>query len=242
MFLWRPQDLKAAIDRVEKPLDSDPAWLKGLVDTTKVAVSGHSFGGYTALALAGLAVAVPSTVKLGCDDPKTANHMCKEIEKLGKPPWDFGDPRVKLAIPLAHAFYNMGALQHASAPKLAVPTVMIVGSEDTLTPPATEAEPLYAAMSAPRALLNLHGSSHFSFANICKVVNFAPDNMKAQMQKVCDPNTKPPLTEVHAVVAEYAIAAADLYLKADQSQRVKFSDKAKGDGFVSIKSAGIYQD
>lgn len=52
LFVHRPDDLVAALDYAEI-LTAEGGDLPGLIDLERVAVMGHSFGGYTALSLAG---------------------------------------------------------------------------------------------------------------------------------------------------------------------------------------------
>ena len=241
MVLWRPQDLKAAIDRVEKPESSDPAWLKGLADTSKVAVTGHSFGGYTTLAVAGIAVDVPQAASVDCNTRPEDDPLCKEQKKLGAPPWDFGDKRVKVAIPLAHAMYAYHVLSHASAKKLQVPMVIMSATGDKLTPHATEAAPLYKDLTSPKALWTLEGGGHMSFANICEVAPFAPANLKAEIAALCGTNAKPTMAQTHASILEHALAAVDIYLKGKDEPRATFKAKPKGQHFYTLQSEGIVQ-
>lgn len=238
MVLWRPQDLRAAIDRLAKPQSGDPAWLKGLADTSKVAVTGHSFGGYTSLAVAGIAVGVPQGVTVNCatsgNDP-----LCKEQATLGAPPWDFKDSRVKVAIPLAHAMYGYKVLQPASAKKLNTPVLIMAATADAVTPYATEALPLYNDLTSPRALFSIQGGGHMSFANICEVGPFAPANLKAQINKLCGPTAKPTMAKTHAAILDYALAACDIYLKGRDKPRALFKNKDKGVSFYTLQSEGI---
>ena len=239
MSLWRPQDVSAAIDRVLTPQPEDGAWLTGLVDPDKIAVSGHSFGGYTSLALAGMPVGLPAGVSLNCAAPEQV-AACKEIDKLGPAPWNLGDARIDLAIPLAHALYAAGVLAKPTGTVPAIPIILMAASGDTLTKPNLEAEPLYAALADQAALVMIQGGSHYSFANICEVVPFMPANLKAAVGNICDGDAKPTMAEVHAVVVEHTLAALDIWLRGNDKARKAF-DPAKTTGPVyALKSKGIY--
>ena len=239
MSLWRPQDISAAIDRVLKPQTEDGPWLTGLVDPDKIAISGHSFGGYTSLALAGMPVGLPAGVSLNCAAPEQV-AACKEIEKLGPPPWDLGDPRIDVAIPLAHALYAAGVLAKPTGKVPAIPIILMAASGDTLTKPNLEAEPLYADLADQAALVMIQGGSHYSFANICELMPFMPADLKAAVGNICNGSTKPTMDEVQAVVVEHTLAALDIWLRGNDNARKAF-DPAKTTGPVyTIKSKGIY--
>jgi len=237
MTLWRPQDLKAAIDRVAKPEKGDPAWLKGLADTSKIAVTGHSFGGYTSLAVAGIKVDEPPLAAANCGALPALNPYHAEKKKLGAKPWDFGDKRVKVVIPLAHAMYAYHILQHASAKAFKVPTIIMAATGDSLTTFKGEAEPLYNDLPGEAALMAIQGGEHMSFANICEVAAFVPANLKAGVQKLCNKGAKPTIPQQHAAIVKYSLAAADLYLKGDAEMRKLF--KPALNQVYELKSKGI---
>ncbi len=238
MPLWRPQDLKAAIDQVVDLGADDPDWLDGLVDASKIAAIGHSFGGYTALALAGLPVQQPKGVKINCDRDKDS-LVCKEIAKLGPAPWDFGDDRIDMVIPLAHALYGNGALSKTVAKEYKKPVIVMAASGDTTTPYNTEAVPLYADLPGPAALLTIEGGSHFSFADICHALSFAPSQYKASMEAACGPNAKPTQTQSQEIVRNHVLAALDVFLKGKDEQRAVFADAKSADGLYTMASKGI---
>ena len=238
MSLWRPLDVTAAIDRVMAPTDKDPAWLKGLVHTDKIGVTGHSFGGYTTLALAGIAIDLPSGATIDCATV-VGKPVCDTRKNIGDAPWQLGDKRVAVAVPLAHALYDARALSHASAKKLKVPVIMMASTGDTLTPAVKEAEPLFADLTSPTALLTIQGGNHFSFANMCELGAVAPANIKATINQLCGPGAKPTMADTHAVIAEHALAAFDIWLRGDDSKRALFLNGKDGGGVYTMKSKGI---
>jgi dienelactone hydrolase len=75
--LNRPKDVSFAIDQLQK-LNSEDPMLKNRLDLERLGVAGHSFGAYTALAIAGEVFGEPA---------------------MGQ--WDFADPRVKAIIPMS---------------------------------------------------------------------------------------------------------------------------------------------
>ena len=239
--IWRPGDIKAAIDRIAKPEAGDPAWLKGLADTTKVGMTGHSFGGYTTLATAGIAVTLPQGVTVDCAKRPKDDPTCIELGKIGPPPWQLGDKRIAVAVPLAHALYALGGLSHASAKALKVPVVIMTATGDTLTKRAAEAVPLYNDLTSPKALVTIHGGGHMTFADVCPLKNagVVPASLAGELAVLCSDTAKPTQKQAHAYIADTAVAAFDVYLKGDDSQRAKLAPMAQGQGHFSVQSEGI---
>lgn len=233
MTLWRPQDLKAAIDRVLKPEANDPKWLADIIDESKMAVAGHSFGGYTALAVAGAQLDPPDGTLPDCKKAPAGDPMCTTLAKLGPPPWDFGDPRVDLVLPLAHAL--TAGFSKKSLKAMPVPVMLHAAQGDTTTTVAQEAKPAYAAIGGPRSLVVLQGGSHFSFANMCELIAFLPKELKS----LCEPGAVPSLAESHAAVIHFALAACDVYLRGMDARRTVFKPGKSTVYPVEVFSDGV---
>ncbi|HFE47116.1 MAG TPA: hypothetical protein ENJ18_16795, partial [Nannocystis exedens] len=97
MVVLRPLDITAMLDEVYDLPASDP--LAGLLDDVLVA-SGHSFGGYTTLALAGGSFDVDSIVDECEIDPMGLVCASLTPERIAQLKAGFADPRVDLALPL----------------------------------------------------------------------------------------------------------------------------------------------
>ena len=99
----RPKDISFAIDRMLELNASNPA-LKGLVDPNAIGVAGHSFGAFTALAVAGQLV-------------------------VGKR--DFSDKRVKAAIEMsAPGKIRAKGMEDDAYSAIAIPMMHFTGTED----------------------------------------------------------------------------------------------------------------
>ncbi|MBM4343207.1 MAG: hypothetical protein FJ100_07485 [Deltaproteobacteria bacterium] len=236
--LWRPKDLSAAVDRLAKPEAGDPPWLGGLADTEKLAVTGHSFGGYTSLAFAGIVVAPPASAMPKCEGVAKGDPVCDAVAAAGPPPWNLGDPRCDVAIPLAHALTAGFDAKSLAGHK--VPIVLAAATGDKLTPYKTEAEAAYKAMQPPKALLTLTGGDHFSFAQACELAAVAPANLKADLEKLCKPGAVPTIADSHTATLHTALAACDVYLKGDEAARATFANGGfAGLNGISMLSEGI---
>jgi predicted dienelactone hydrolase len=169
----RPRDIKETLDYAEQ-MNSSSGEMAGLIDMQHVAVAGHSYGGYTALAMAGaqydLAAYNARCAQLPADDPNAflcAPIVPKEAEMAARAGLDpmteglwpsFGDPRVTAIIPMAGDSY---LFDKTGLSKITVPMIAIGGTADTGTPYDWGSKPSYDNVSSTKkALVTLEGAEH----------------------------------------------------------------------------------
>jgi predicted dienelactone hydrolase len=177
----RPVDIHRTIDYAEL-LTKPGAPLAGLIDLDNIAVVGHSYGGYTALAAAGarfdFAAYKTRCAALTADDP--LNFFCGPIvpkesdmaTRAGLPAapsglWpSFGDPRVKAVISMAGDAYPF---DQRGLAKLKVPIMAMGGTIDEGTPYTWGAKLTYDhAASKNKTLITFPGAGHMLFLDPCK--------------------------------------------------------------------------
>jgi predicted dienelactone hydrolase len=176
----RPVDIHRTIDAAEQ-LSGSGAPLAGLIDLDNVAVVGHSYGGYTALAAAGaqfdFAAYTTRCAALAADDP--LNFFCAPIPNesdmamragLDEVPSDlwpsFGDPRIKAAISLAGDAY---LFDQRGLAELEVPIMAMGGTVDEGTPYTWGAKLTYDhAASGNKTLVSFPGAGNFLFLDPCE--------------------------------------------------------------------------
>ncbi len=177
----RPDDVHRTIDLAER-LNEPGASFAGLLDVDHVAVVGHSYGGYTALAAAGARFDFTAYERrcatLGADDPRT--FFCDPVlpresdmaTRAGLPAvpsglWpSLGDTRVKAVISMAGDAYPFGRRGLA---EVTVPVMALGGTVDDGTPYAWGAGLTYEGVgSTDKALVTFPGAGHMIFLDPCK--------------------------------------------------------------------------
>ncbi|MEO0771157.1 MAG: alpha/beta hydrolase, partial [Cyanobacteria bacterium J06649_4] len=161
-------DLSEAADFTNKNL--------GTVDFQNVGVIGQSFGGYTALSVAGAPVNL-DRLRASCPPEFSVNIslllQCQAAE-LGMEETaslDFTDERIKAVVainPITSTIFGQESLAN-----IQVPTMVMVSSSDTVAPALPEQiEPFTWLTMRDRYLLVLEGASHFSTIGVTGAETF----------------------------------------------------------------------
>jgi predicted dienelactone hydrolase len=165
----RPNDVFFAYQQVLKASATPGGFLSGMVDETRVGMSGHSFGGYTALMISGGQVNVNDAVA-ACAAGTPADIFCDYVVY-----WPAGAtvkfeheiPGLKGTVALAPG--GSAAFGPAGLAGVTVPVVMFSGTLDDTCPVDIEIEPMYQGLPAPKAEGVLESASHMSYTNVCNI-------------------------------------------------------------------------
>ncbi|TNE91566.1 MAG: hypothetical protein EP330_05005 [Deltaproteobacteria bacterium] len=166
LALRRPRDVTDSFDWLAAQAADPASPLFGCIDPDAgFAMTGHSFGGYTTLAVAGAPL----------DLDALASHCAADSDLLcgAETAWaeshpddasgDLSDSRAWAAVPLAPA----GAIALVES-GIEVPTLAIGGIEDGLTTWQDQLEPIYAGLTTEeRALAGIVDAGHYTFTNLC---------------------------------------------------------------------------
>ena len=162
-FVDRPLDVKYILDRLEFLSASDPEY-KGRFNMEQVGVIGQSFGGYTALGLAGAQINFPKLQKDCPVDQNTLNvSLVLQCQALLLPKFDYklSDPRIKAAIainPVDSSVYGQQGLS-----KINIPMMIVAGTADTVAPAYPEQiVPFTWLTNQNKYLVLMNGGTHFS--------------------------------------------------------------------------------
>jgi predicted dienelactone hydrolase len=162
-FLARPQDISFVIDELEKLNKITDNPLQGKLATNKVMVVGFSFGGTTALALAGGEFQI-ANLKQSCEQ-KAAKLTLVEgflcvAKKLPENSYQFRDERIKQIVALNPATSLL--FGDTGLTKVKVPTLVLTGSADDITPAFSEQIISFAKIPSPKWLVAAVGGTHLS--------------------------------------------------------------------------------
>ncbi len=193
MFFLRPQDARAALDAVW----TDDVFAGRLSD--RAFVAGHSFGGYTTMAAAGMAYATEA-LEAACADPAADEGACAVLLDpvvRGLFEEGFGDPRLLAAVPMAPADVVSG-----DPAAIDVPVLLVTAGRDETLPEAAHADPIWRRLDGPSDLrLDFPEAGHFTFSDVCTAIPGALN------RDGCAADNTPP-AEVHAVVRDVVFAFA----------------------------------
>lgn len=159
VWYGRPRQISEGIDA----LRADAA-LGAIIDPDRIAVIGHSAGGYTALTLVG-ARAGMDHARAHCrqypdDGFCQAQVGGTRVSTPSRPIPDSRDPRIKAAIAMAPPGVM---LDPASLPTVGVPVRIYAAALDAVVPPRYHAEPLRLGIKPTPELIVVPGAGHFSF-------------------------------------------------------------------------------
>lgn len=153
----RPLDIHFLLDELEESYGQQ-------LNTQQVAAIGQSFGGYTALALAGAEIDF-AQLQDNCDPDSPSINISFLIQcqalRLPARTYNLRDERIRSAIainPLASTIFGEAGLN-----KIQIPTMIVAGSADTVTPAVDEQIIPFSAIAATdKYLVLLQGGTHFS--------------------------------------------------------------------------------
>lgn len=180
--ITRPQEIVTVLDYVDAHTGPGDTFA-GLIDTELVAIVGHSYGGYTSLAMAGARFDIDGMEALCTTAEETADPnawLCgmvlpyvadmAELAGLDTVPdglWpSWGDPRVDVIVSMAGDayFFNETGLAEIS-----IPVMALGGTADTGTPYAWGTHPTYEYVSsATKARVAFEDAEHMIFGATCE--------------------------------------------------------------------------
>ena len=213
----RPRDVRRTLDFAEA-LNAPGGAFEGSLDLGRIALVGHSFGGYTALAMAGARLDLdPLEAKCASiaeDDPKAflcaafVGHQEDMATRAGLSSvpdglWpSLGDARIRAIVPIAGDAYPFDA----GLANIEVPMMAIGGTADWGTPWDWGASLAYERVSSPfRALVGLEGGGHMLAVDGCDRMPWTASLGELERGYLCvEPDWQK--ADAHAAIAGFSTA------------------------------------
>ncbi len=162
-FVNRPLDITFVLNEVESRVNATSE-LRGRLNFQQVGVLGQSFGGYTALALAGAPIN-PQQLEASCQNLEETLNLSLLLQcragALTQPVPSLQDERIKAVFAINPI--TSAVLGQASLSQIKVPTLVMTGNADTIAPAVPEQiQPFTWLTTNDRYLVLMEGGTHFS--------------------------------------------------------------------------------
>ncbi|MBD2164705.1 alpha/beta hydrolase [Calothrix membranacea FACHB-236] len=161
-FINRPLDVKFVLDQLQQRDKSDRN-LQGKINFQQIGAIGHSFGGYTVLALGGGKLNFEQ-LRRDCAPNRTLNVsvflQCRAYE-LPAQDYQLQDDRIKAV--MAVNPIDSSVLGESGINQIKLPTMLIAGSQDIFAPPLSEQIYPFTWLPNPnKYLVLIENATHFS--------------------------------------------------------------------------------
>jgi predicted dienelactone hydrolase len=161
-FLNRPKDISFVLDELAKINQTD-ANLRGKIASDRAMVIGYSFGGATALSLAGAELQL-NNLRQRCQADLIALSLGEGIQcsaaGLPEERYQLRDPRIKRAISMNPTTSLLFGETGLSA--IQIPTLIVAASADKTTPALNEQIAGFPKIPSPKWLVGFVGGTHLS--------------------------------------------------------------------------------
>ena len=243
-YAYRPLDVLNMIDFAAE-LNDTSARFADMIDITRTAVIGHSFGGTTALQVAGArldfarladhcasAPADDNTCFLLEDAEQTRIADLREYQRVPDEWPVLSDPRIAAIV--LYAPWN-GANLDVSG--IDVPTLLMYGTADTTSVPARDALAIYERLDTPRYLTRFVLGGHNLFIDACPPnIPVTDDQYRSCMDAVWA------MPRAHDLANHLTTAFLDAYLRDDDDARAALAPQNVDFRGVEYDATGVDGD
>ena len=203
--IWqRPRDFSANITY----LLNDKIWSQ-YIDPSKIGVAGHSQGGMAALWVGGAKINPEKFLAYQRGQRNNVlipEYLKKQFPVDATPAMNVDDKRVKAVFSMAPGVMKGFGFDEAGLKQLKIPTYLILGAGDTVTPLADNAG--FVAKYAPNAQLYVIPGQvgHEIFLNLCD------EEGKAEFSQACVDASTVDRKKTHKLIENKALKFFDRYL------------------------------
>jgi predicted dienelactone hydrolase len=174
-ILPRPEDVRAAVDEVQRRSMADEGALGCMLAGPGYAMTGHSLGAVTTLFVSGATPDLDGLLALCETERPTVCRFVDGLDPTGIDVASLSDPRVVASVPLSPGGAYMFGTDGAGLAAMP-PTLVWAGEEDTLLGFEDESVPVYDALESPRFFGGLADAGHYvAFSDLCDLLPLFPD-------------------------------------------------------------------
>jgi len=197
----RPGDVSRSLDAVLSASADPGGALDGAADPEHVGVAGHSFGGFTALRIAGASI---DAAAVSADCAQNGGLVCDGWD-AAELPVSALDSRFSAALAQAPGGAQaMTAGGHHGFADVVMPVMIQGGTTDQITPFDVEQQAPFDELPSPAELVAIEGAGHFTFSDMCLLLEQIGLS-NPQFQDGCSAQNIP-WPEAHAIIDRYATA------------------------------------
>ncbi|MEM1170641.1 MAG: alpha/beta hydrolase [Cyanobacteria bacterium P01_H01_bin.35] len=168
-FINRPLDIKYLLDEIEEKIGSDPRW-RGRLNLQEVGVLGQSFGGYTAISVAGAPLNLEQLRKdCQSEDTKFIFNLslllqCQTTNLPTEIITNLKDERITAAIAINPVISGVFGAESKGISEIKIPIMIVSSTKDIFAPPIPEQIDPFMSLTTPeRYLVISKPATHFSF-------------------------------------------------------------------------------
>jgi predicted dienelactone hydrolase len=165
LIFRRPEDITDSFDF----LLSEENFSDCVDEEQGYAVIGHSFGGYTSIALSGAKLDTEATSDFCVQYPSA--WLCDDIadfaEENGAGVYDRSDDRIWASVPMTPAGYEA---VFSGLGDIELPMLFFGGGKDDVTAMEWSVVPLYDGITSEKALAEFPNAGHYTFTNACDIL------------------------------------------------------------------------
>jgi len=171
----RPDDIRHSVDEVYRRSESGDALLGGMLDPEAgYGMMGHSFGGFTALIVAGGALDYEGVLTYCETNSATACRYINDVDPDMAAAHGMGDDRVVASVPMSPGLWYAFGADGSGLGGLA--EVMVLGGDrDQVLSYEHEIVPVYESLGRPRTLATFLDAGHYAFSDICSIIPLFDD-------------------------------------------------------------------
>ncbi len=171
----RPDDIRYSIDEVLRRSESGDEIFGGMLDEDAgYGMMGHSFGGFTALVVAGGALSYAGVLEYCKNNSGRACQYIDAVDPVEAEAHGQGDDRVVATVPMAPGLWYAFGREGEGLSGLS-DLLVLGGDRDQVLDYADEILPVYTALGTPRTLATFTDAGHYAFADICEIIPLFDD-------------------------------------------------------------------